>query len=154
MKEDKRDNEWKRERGGECWVYSECEKIERQKRNEKVIKASTKVVRLVFMMGFSRATRTAVEEEAEAKVEGEEAAEQAAEGERQHRQHTHSNKTLVNEEAKGPRCLSIKMPLSCDTDTHTHIHSHTHTYAHTHTHLHLHLHPHRVKTFTPDLLRN
>lgn len=68
-------------------MYSQCEKIERQKRNEKVIKASTKVVRLVFMMGFSRATRTAVEEEAAAEVEGEEAVEQA-EGERQHRQHT------------------------------------------------------------------
>lgn len=116
-------------------MYSECEKIERQKRNEKVIKASTKVVRLVFMMGFSRATRTAAEEEAAAEVEGEEAVEQAeaeAEGERQHTDNTHSNKTLVNEEAKGPRCLSIKMPLSCDTDTHTN-HTHTHTYAHTHT---------------------
>lgn len=108
-------------------MYSECEKIERQKRNEKVIKASTKVVRLVFMMGFSRATRTAVEEEAEAEVEGEEAVEQAeAEGERQHTDNTHSNKTLVNEEAKGPRCLSIKMPLSCDTHNHTQA-THTHT---------------------------
>lgn len=131
-------------------MYSECEKIERQKRNEKVIKASTKVVRLVFMMGFSRATRTAVEE-AEAEVEGEEAGEQAeAEGERQHTDNTYSNKTLVNDEAKGPRCLSIKMPLSCDTHNHTQV---THTHMHTRTH-HLQLHPHRVETFTPDLLRN
>lgn len=114
-------------------MYSECEKIERQKRNEKVIKASTKVVRLVFMMGFSRATRTAVEEEAEAEVEGEEAVEQA-EGERQHTDNTHSNKTLVNEEAKGPRCLSIKMPLSWHTHRHTHRpHSHTHICTHAHT---------------------
>lgn len=114
-------------------MYSECEKIERQKRNEKVIKASTKVVRLVFMMGFSRATRTAVEEEAAAEVEGEEAVEQAeAEGERQHTDNTHSNKTLVNEEAKGPRCLSIKMPLSCDTHNHTQA-THTHICTHAHT---------------------
>lgn len=114
-------------------MYSECEKIERQKRNEKVIKVSTKVVRLVFMMGFSRATRTAVEEEAKAEVEGEEGGEQAeAEGERQHTDNTQSNKTLVNEEAKGPRCLSIKMPLSCDTHNHTQA-THTHISTHTHT---------------------